>query len=161
MKESAPDRPNTIPWPPVLYLLALALPWPLQSFLPMPDMRLPGIAGDVVVALGWALMAWGLALGWFAIRSFMGAGTAIHPTHPADRLVTFGLYNTSRNPMYLGVMIAFAGLALSTGNGWRFLALPLLWLGLVRLAILPEEAYLSRRFGGDYNAYAARVRRWF
>jgi protein-S-isoprenylcysteine O-methyltransferase Ste14 len=155
------DRASRIPWPPILYVAGLGLPWLLSALLPLPAMVPDGIVGDIAVATGWALMAWGVALGWFAIRSFMGAGTAIHPTHPADRLVTFGLYNSTRNPMYLGAMIAFAGLALATGNAWRFIALPPLVIGLTRLAILPEEAYLARRFGQEYADWKARVPRWF
>jgi protein-S-isoprenylcysteine O-methyltransferase Ste14 len=154
------DRPNRIPWPPVLYAAGLAAPLALQLLFPLPIVLETGLAADIQTALGWALSCWGLALGYLAIRSFMGAGTAIHPTHPADRLVTFGLYNTTRNPMYLGAMIAFAGLALATGNIWRMVALPFLFYGLSILAILPEEAYLRRRFGAEFDAYAARVRRW-
>jgi protein-S-isoprenylcysteine O-methyltransferase Ste14 len=157
----AVDRPNRIPWPPVLYAAGLAAPWLLQKAVPLPVVLEDSIAADLQTALGLALLCWGVSLGYFAIRSFMGAGTAIHPTHPADRLVTFGLYNTTRNPMYLGAMIAFLGLALLTGNVWRFVALPMLFYGLSLLAILPEEAYLRRRFGAEFDLYASKVRRWF
>jgi protein-S-isoprenylcysteine O-methyltransferase Ste14 len=34
-------------------------------------------------------------------------------------------------------------------------------LAIVRqFVILPEERYLRRRFGTDYEAYTRRVRRW-
>jgi protein-S-isoprenylcysteine O-methyltransferase Ste14 len=157
----APDRANSIPWPPIIYVLALAGPWLAGSAMPLPVIALDRPFDDVMVAIGWALIAWGLALGYFAIRSFAGFGTAVSPTSPADRLVTFGLYARTRNPMYLGAVIALAGIGLSTGDPWRLIAVPLAAVALHRLAILPEEAYLDRRFGDTYRRYLETSRRWF
>jgi protein-S-isoprenylcysteine O-methyltransferase Ste14 len=150
------DRPNRLPWPPILYAIGLVLPWALQEVIELPLLD----AGDLGVAAGWALIGWGLVIGYLAIRSFAAIGTPVDPTSPAHKLATFGPYSQTRNPMYLGVLIAFAGLALSTGNLWRLAALPLLWFGLTRLAIEREEAHLARRFGPEWVAYAARVPRW-
>lgn len=151
------ERPNRIPWPPILYALGLVLPWALQEVIELPMFD----AGDIGVAAGWALIAWGLVIGYLAIRSFSAIGTPVDPTSPAHKLATFGPYGQSRNPMYLGVLIAFAGLALSTGNLWRLVALPLLWFGLTKLAIEREEAHLATRFGQEWLSYKARVPRWF
>jgi protein-S-isoprenylcysteine O-methyltransferase Ste14 len=155
------DRPNTIHWPPILYVAAFALPFPLQWLLPLPVVAPGRIWDDVMVGLGWALIATGVTVGWLALKSFIGFGTPFDPTARAEKLVTFGLYNRTRNPMYLGVLIAFVGLALATGSVWRFAILPPLFVGLQSLAVLREEAHLEARFGEGWREYAGRVKRWW
>jgi protein-S-isoprenylcysteine O-methyltransferase Ste14 len=155
------DRPNTIYWPPLAYLVALVLPWALQQLIPLPVIELDGFAEDAMVGVGLALLATGLTVDWLALRSFRGVGTPFDPTARAEKLVTFGLYNRSRNPMYLGAMIGFFGLAMASGNIWRYAALPLLFWVLHTLAILREEAHLEARFGDAWRDYVARTKRWW
>ena len=52
------------------------------------------------------------------------------------------------------------GFAVLLANGWILILTPLVVYFLQRLAILPEEAYLERKFGDGYRAYKRRVRRW-
>jgi protein-S-isoprenylcysteine O-methyltransferase Ste14 len=158
---SPADRPNTIHWPPIAYVATLVTPWLLQRFVPLPVIEAGRIGDDLMVGIGWALMATGITVGWLALKSFAAMGTPFDPTARAETLVKFGLYNRTRNPMYLGAVIAFAGLALATGEIWRFLALPPLIWTLHTLAILREEAHLEARFGEQWRTYAAKVRRWW
>jgi protein-S-isoprenylcysteine O-methyltransferase Ste14 len=161
MTPSPADRPNTIHWPPIAYVAALVLPWLLQRYLPLPIIAPGRIWDDVMAGVGYALVATGITVGWLALRSFAAVGTPFDPTARAESLVTFGLYNRTRNPMYLAAVVAFFGLALATGNIWRFAAVPpLIWV-LHTLAILPEEAHLASRFGEAWEDYAARVSRWW
>jgi protein-S-isoprenylcysteine O-methyltransferase Ste14 len=155
------DRPNTIHWPPILYVLAFALPFGLQWLLPLPVIAPGRIWDDVMAGIGWALLATGVTVGYLALKSFAGAGTPFDPTAKAEKLVTFGLYNRTRNPMYLAALIAFAGLAIATGNVWRFTVLPPLCVGLHALAVLREEQHLEARFGQSWRDYAAKVNRWW
>jgi protein-S-isoprenylcysteine O-methyltransferase Ste14 len=155
------DRPNTIHWPPILYVVGLAVPWLLQTILPLPIIEPGRIWDDLMVSIGCALVATGLTIGWLALKSFTAFGTPFSPTARAEKLVTFGLYNRTRNPMYLGVLMAFLGLALATGSLWRFAMLPVLFSGLQMLAIEREEAHLAARFGEAWRDYAGRVRRWW
>jgi protein-S-isoprenylcysteine O-methyltransferase Ste14 len=155
------QQANTIHWPPLLYGAAFVLPWVLSWLLPLPLLVFSRPLEDILVSLGWALMATGGVVGYLALRSFAGAETPFSPTARAEKLVTFGLYNNTRNPMYLGAMIAFFGLALSTGNIWRFTMLPPLFVGLQQLAIIREEAHLQARFGPAWTEYAGKVRRWW
>jgi protein-S-isoprenylcysteine O-methyltransferase Ste14 len=53
-----------------------------------------------------------------------------------------------------------AGVALLAGSLWALLALPLEWALLRWGAVLPEERYLSAKFGDSYAEYLSRVRRW-
>ncbi len=155
------DRPNRFPWPPLLSVLALLAPSALQRWLPLPEIALDGIAEDVMVATGVALAAIGVVIDWLALKSFRAYGTPFNPTKRAEKLVSFGLYNRSRNPMYLGALVGFLGIALATGNVWRWLSLPMLYMALLRLAVLREERHLDARFGEAWGTYAARVPRWW
>ena len=62
--------------------------------------------------------------------------------------------------MYLQMVLACLGVAVMLMNGWIVIFTAIAaWL-LQRLAIVPEEAYLERKFGDVYLAYKRRVRRW-
>jgi protein-S-isoprenylcysteine O-methyltransferase Ste14 len=155
------QRANSIHWPPLLYGVALLLPWLLAEFIPLPRLALDGIIGRLFAPVGWAIVAAGVMAGYLALRSFAGAGTPFSPTARAEKLVSFGLYNQTRNPMYLAALVAFFGLAFATGNLWRLIAMPLLFMGLQNLAVLREEQHLEARFGNDWRDYAKRVKRWW
>ena len=79
---------------------------------------------------------------------------------PVRVLVTTGIHGWSRNPIYIGMCLLYAGLGLAARSPWvLILALPLLIL--LRYGVVArEEAYLERRFGAAYTDYKARVRRW-
>jgi protein-S-isoprenylcysteine O-methyltransferase Ste14 len=154
------DRPNTIPWPPLLYLAGAILPWLLHKAVPLDLPSFGRIADLAIPPTGWAFVAAGAFLAYLGVRSLRDAGTAVDPRAPADKLVTFGPFNQSRNPIYLGVIVAFFGLAIATGNLWRFAAIPVLVVALTRLAIEREEQHLAARFGAQWQDYATKVRRW-
>jgi protein-S-isoprenylcysteine O-methyltransferase Ste14 len=150
------DRPNVIPWPPILYvivpLLAYALHriWPLNPVIDEPPARM----------IGWLFLLAGLCFGTAGILRFRRLGTAIHPTAPATVLATGGIYAWSRNPMYLGVVLAMLGVAIAAEWTWLFVLSLVLPVLLWHLAIKREEAHLERAFGAAYDAYRGRVRRW-
>ncbi|HEY6610157.1 MAG TPA: isoprenylcysteine carboxylmethyltransferase family protein, partial [Pseudomonas sp.] len=76
------------------------------------------------------------------------------------RLVTHGVFARTRNPIYLGDALILFALALGLGNWLNFLLLPLFVAFIGRFQIAPEERALERRFGNEFRAYCARVRRW-
>ena len=96
----------------------------------------------------------------WAIATFWRHRTSAIPHRPASCLVCVGPYARSRNPMYLGLSIAYIGLALLTGILWPVVLLPLVLTILVLLVVRREERYLADAFGTEYAAYRARVRRW-
>ena len=154
------DRPNSILWPPIIYIVALILPSLLQDWIPLPLFEFGVTVDNALVLAGMALIVAGLSLDAWALLSFRKAGTPFNPTKRAEALATFGPYAHTRNPMYLGALVAYCGLAVGTGNLWRWIALPLMALGLHHLAVLREERHLEARFGEAWREYAARVRRW-
>jgi protein-S-isoprenylcysteine O-methyltransferase Ste14 len=91
--------------------------------------------------------------------AFEGQGTP-DPLAPPKKLVTGGLYRFTRNPMYVGVVIALAG------EAW-WLASPAMaiYAAIVAIAfhlrvVIYEEPALRRLFGTDFDVYRARVKRW-
>ena len=48
-----------------------------------------------------------------------------------------------------------------SSNIWLAIVAPLFAVGVLVLAILPEERHLEARFGEEYLAYKDRTRRWF
>ena len=109
---------------------------------------------------GLALAVAGLLLSFWGIFTFRRARTAIIPHRAASRLVTHGPYRFSRNPMYVGLTIAYVGGALLIDSTWPIVLLPLVILALLSLVVQREERYLHAAFGEDYAAYSRRVRRW-
>jgi protein-S-isoprenylcysteine O-methyltransferase Ste14 len=88
------------------------------------------------------------------------AKTTLNPAGPASTLVTGGPFRFTRNPIYLGDTLMYLGLALLFGRRGPLLLLPGVLAALDRGVIRREERYLERRFGRQYRAYRARVRRW-
>ena len=151
-------RPNTVPWPPIIYLavalaaLGLGVVWPLAS--PPPGsilwMRLAGAA----------IAASGIALDVAAMLAMHRARTNILPHRGADRLLTNGVFALTRNPIYLGNTLLLAGAGLAIPSAWMVAGALLAALLVDRLAIRREERHLSARFGQAYADYVARVPRW-
>lgn len=114
------------------------------------------------MALGGAAFILAGAFGRPAINAFIAAKTTINPVKidQASTLVTTGIYARSRNPMYVALTALLGSLAFALGNGWLLLG-PLLFAAFIaRYQIAPEERAMAARFGAEYAAYVARVRRW-
>jgi protein-S-isoprenylcysteine O-methyltransferase Ste14 len=121
-------------------------------------------AGRLVPApcnwLGIAPLVAGLWLCVAGSRHFDRERTNINTFRPPDVLVTDGLFAFSRNPMYLGFVIALAGIALLLGSisPW---AAPVAFFALAAGWYIPfEERACGAQFGAAYEAYCARTRRW-
>jgi len=150
------DHPGVILRPPFLFAgtfvagLVIGLIAPLALFEDA-AIRWAGAAGAVVLGLG--LAAGGMTL-------FRRAGTNVQTHMPSTTVVTTGLYRLSRNPIYLGLAALYLGLAFAANSGWAvILLLPL--MAVMRYGVIArEERYLEAKFGDDYRAYKARVRRW-
>lgn len=116
--------------------------------------------GSTLIAVG--LIVLGLCIGMMGIAQFRKAQTTPNP-QALDRvssLVTSGIYQYSRNPMYLGLVLALLGWALYLSHVLPFVLVPVFMLYMTRFQIQPEERMMARKFGNDYQAYLMRVRRW-
>ena len=127
--------------------------WPIRSGVELPALLRYGLGSAIVLGAV-------LGLGWQAVRLFRRSGQSENPWKPTPELVEAGPFRLTRNPMYLQLVLVCVGFALLLANIWILILTPLgAWL-LQRFAILPEEAYLERKFGERYRAYKRRVRRW-
>jgi len=144
--------------PPVFYLAALLLGLALDRVLPLP-LDVPGTALMHWVA-GGGLILIGVAIVSAGIRNFSRAATPFRSNQPVRALVTAGIHGWSRNPIYIGMFLVYAGIGIAARSPWiLILALPLA-IALRYGVVAREEAYLERRFGEAYRDYKTRVRRW-
>lgn len=150
------DRTGIVIPPPVLFALPFGTGWLLGRVWDWPV--LPNRV--VAVVLGAVLILIGSAVALAGVRQFRRARTTVLPFGGTTQIVMTGIYRWTRNPMYVGVAIAYAGFAMLANSAWAFVFLPVA-LGLVyALAIRREEQYLARKFGDSYQRYCAVVPRW-
>ncbi len=140
---------------PIILAIAILLTFLLQWFIPLPF--LPGLPSWI---LGVILFFGGFALGMPAFRGMLRARTSPNPHHPTTALVRDASYRLTRNPMYLGMLISYAGLFIFFQNPWFILFIPLLIWSFTKWVIIPEERYLEEKFGQDYLEFKTEVRRW-
>ncbi len=143
--------------PPVLFPVILGAGLLLDWVVPLTHGAWPGA---IRYGLGGMLVLVAALLAGRAAWVFHRAGTEIPTFRPARRFVATGPYAFTRNPMYLGLVLLFAGLGMMVASAWLLLLTPLFAFLLDRLVIAREEPYLAARFGDPYRAYLRRVRRW-
>jgi protein-S-isoprenylcysteine O-methyltransferase Ste14 len=142
-------------WPPVAIGAPLVAGW-LATLLRGDPVDLGGWR----VPLGWVLVL--LFAGWngWSLWLFGRHRTGLLPGQATHAMVEQGPYRLSRNPLYLGLLALYLGLALLAPTFWGLVLFPAAVL-LVRWgAIRPEERFLRERFGARYDDYTRRVRRW-
>jgi protein-S-isoprenylcysteine O-methyltransferase Ste14 len=144
--------------PPILFLTALLLGAGLDRLLPV-VFSVP-LSGSARWTIGGCLILAGAGLAAAGIRDFSRAATPVPTNQPTRALVTSGAHAWSRNPIYLGMFVLYAGIGMAARSPWGLiLTLPL--AATIRYGVVArEEAYLERRFGDAYRDYKARVRRW-
>ena len=121
-----------------------------------------GLVEGAPLFLGVILMAAGFGLAFTGLRTLISNRTTPSPIQieRAKNLVTSGLYQFSRNPMYLGMVIFLVGVAALFGNIWLLIEPGVFVAYITRFQIEPEERMLAGKFGADYVSYQKRVRRW-
>ncbi|HEX4236186.1 MAG TPA: isoprenylcysteine carboxylmethyltransferase family protein [Caldimonas sp.] len=129
-------------WPRTLPIAALRLRFvPAAAWLPW--------AGATLVAAGLLFTLWArLHLG----RNWSGIVT-IKQGH---ELITGGPYAFVRHPIYSGLLLAFAGWAIATGE-WRGVLAVVIVAAAFWRKVRVEECWLHEQFGGTYDAYRQRV----
>jgi protein-S-isoprenylcysteine O-methyltransferase Ste14 len=166
-KRRADATPPPIPAAPVMK--SSFLRWfgrtPVQTFILSPlavvGFELVWRGGEIhFVPWGVPLLAWGYLqyrlVGRYRLREG-GGGPGM--AAPPRSIVAQGPYAYCRNPMYLGHLIFMLGLALTFSSAFALLlfALRAAWF---QYRVMGDEARLAARFGADYEAYRARVKRW-
>jgi len=143
--------------PPIVAVVVGVAMWGVAHLLPA-----------VQLAAQWRLMLAGLCAGFGVIVALLGvwafrqAKTTVNPVTPekASSVVTDGIFSYTRNPMYVGLTAELVGWAIWLSAPWALLGPVALMLYLTRFQIAPEERVMSSKFGGAYDDYRKRVRRW-
>jgi protein-S-isoprenylcysteine O-methyltransferase Ste14 len=143
--------------PAALVLLAALLMWLGSSLVPGFTFH---FQFQRIVA--WSFILVGVIVSARGFIQFKRAKTTVNPTKPesSSSLVTSGIYQRTRNPMYLGFFLTLLGWAIWTANVLSFAVLPLFVLYMNRFQIKPEERALARIFGDEFKTYCSQVRRW-
>lgn len=157
MTDDSAERPSRVPWPPILIAATVIAALLLGAYAPL---AWPGLDDWPARVVGIGLGVVGFALFFWAAFTLARHHTTVMPHKSSSALVTSGPFRWFRNPIYLGDVFIFLGLAEITKNVWFAILAPV-FMGLVTwLAILPEERHLEARFGDAYRAYKAKTRRW-
>lgn len=140
--------------PPFLFKLFILLMiasifLPLEKSIPVP-----------YNLFGVILLLFGIYIAVKTKRRFKRTGTPMPPSAKPLKLHTCGLFNYTRNPMYLGIVIGLLGIAIMTGIIYN-LIFPILYLVIMDgFFIKLEEKNLEKSFGKEYVLYKKKVRRW-
>ncbi len=158
MTSSSTDRGPNVPFPPPLpFVIGLGLAALLDRVAPLPplipDNRIAGSFGLILVTIG---VSCSIA-GALQLRRFR---TAMYPNRPARLIVDTGIYARTRNPMYVGLTIAYFGAVLLMASLWALALLYVVRTVIRKQVIRREEAHLLERFPVEYAAYCTKVPRW-
>jgi protein-S-isoprenylcysteine O-methyltransferase Ste14 len=120
--------------------------------------------------LGWCLVALGGGVYAVCLIDFLRAGgtPAIFFTRPLNfalgeeppKVVRNGLYRVSRNPMYIGVVLAVFGQAVLYASARIAVYGVFLFACFHLVVVYLEEPHLRRLRGESYREYCRQVPRW-
>jgi len=144
--------------PPFMFLGSLLAGFLVNWLLPLPfpvawASMVTWIIAGLLILIGLSVFAAG-------IRNFTGAGTPVPTSEPTRALVTTGIHGITRNPIYLGMFLIYAGIGTAAQNLWILILLVPLAITMRYGVVAREEVYLERLFGDAYRDYKIRVRRW-
>lgn len=145
--------------PPVAQgLVAIVLIWLFDRYAPNYYIK---FIYQYIVA--YALIGIGAIVALSGVISFIKLSTTIDPRYPkkASELVISGIYKYSRNPMYLGILLAITGIAVFFGALSGIFIVFSFVAFINKYQIVPEEVALREKFGENYTDYTQKVRRWF
>lgn len=151
------DNPGVIAPPPLLFagvlLISLAIDFGLiRVRTGLSETPRYALFAVLIIIAGVVIAA--------ALGRFRRAGTQVEPWKPSTAIVTDGVYGFSRNPIYVGMALAFAALAIVADSLVALLLLPVALVVITMGVIVREERYLERKFGEEYRRYKASIRRW-
>ncbi|MDB4715814.1 isoprenylcysteine carboxylmethyltransferase family protein [Flavobacteriaceae bacterium] len=117
------------------------------------------IENETLSKIGWGFLIISLIVVWIAQSQMANSWRIGIDEKNKTKLVTKGLFSISRNPIFLGIMIANIGLFLVIPNAFTLLIISLSTIS-INTQIRLEEEFLKREFGNDYLDYTKKARRW-
>ncbi len=157
MDKPKKDRADIIALPPMLFFICLSAGAVFSSLFPGST-----IQGSWAYRIIPGFVLFGLAglIAFLTFRLFKTHQTPFDPYKTTKSLIQAGPFRFTRNPLYLALMLAFAGFVLLLASLWMVLFIAVFFLLLVYGVIQPEERYLEEKFGEEYLTYKKSVRRW-
>ena len=153
------DNAGVIAPPPLLALAALVLGLALDWLLPAYVLQVL-LTWPQRLVIGGILFMGCCGLGIPALLAFRAAGTHVEPWKPASVLVTDGIFRWLRNPMYVGLILLLAGLAVLLASDGT-LVMTVAFAAAIHFGVVKrEERYLAAKFGEPYLHYIAAVPRY-
>lgn len=137
----------------VILFYALA-PEKSHYLLPFWYLELP-----ILIQIGWVLLVFSLIIVWLAQSNMKGSWRIGIDEINKTKLITEGLYSYSRNPIFLGIVIANVGLFLVMPNAFTLLIVSLSTIS-INTQVRLEEEFLDKKFGKEYINYKNNVSRW-
>lgn len=141
--------------PPVWFLLSIMSMIGLHLWLPVKQLFFPPIT-----YLGYFAIAIGIVTILFCAYLFHQKDTTIKPFQESSYLVREGIFNYSRNPIYLGMITVLIGLWVFLGGLTPLFVIPIFTWIIQEMFIKEEERMLEEKFGESYREYKTEVRRW-
>jgi protein-S-isoprenylcysteine O-methyltransferase Ste14 len=155
MQEDRPDRPGVIALPPLILAATIALGLVLNFFWPASFLPLA-----IATPLGVLIILGAIAIGISAVQEMQAANTSLDVRKPSTEIVTSGVFQRSRNPIYLAMLLLYTGIAILANSLWILILVLPFAIVLQKGVIEHEETYLEQKFDDKYMRYKARVRRW-
>jgi len=109
---------------------------------------------------GLVFLVSGITLNLIADRAFQRVGTTVKPYQESSSLVTNGVFQISRNPMYLGMVLILIGVAVFLRTLSPLLVVIPFAILIDQIYIRVEEQMLTEKFGATWQTYKAKTRRW-
>jgi len=143
--------------PPLIPLFFIILGWLIQKYIYA--INIP-ISHEIQMIIAYIMMAVATILFSFSLYFFVKTKQNPEPHTPTNSLYTGGIFKITRNPIYLGFLIAQVVVAIKLDNLYILLFIPLVLWVVNKWVIEPEETYLEKLFGQQYLDYKNKVRRW-
>ncbi|GEK12497.1 methyltransferase family protein [Aliivibrio fischeri] len=145
--------------PPLVMLLLMGTVFLFDRLLPFQIFYIP----TLTVTLSIMFVVLGAVISLSGVREFKRAQTTVNPLKPENSsfLVDSGIYQYTRNPMYLGFLLILISSVVYTQNPLGIVSALLFVTYMNRFQIEPEERALVKIFGDEFKLYAEQVNRWF
>lgn len=111
------------------------------------------ISGSIILVIA-------VIMGFSSAFAFRRHGESLNVGKPTHKVVSDGIYSTSRNPVYLAFILAIFGIGCFANALAIILAIIPAFAVLNWYTIPKEERYLRSKLGHEYEEYTQRVRRW-
>jgi protein-S-isoprenylcysteine O-methyltransferase Ste14 len=131
--------------------------WKLSEVLSVHD-----IDAEIRHSVAYTLFGMAGTIDIWALLSFRKQKTTIDPRYPhkTSSIVIGGIYNYTRNPMYLGLVLILTATSIYFAALFGFFVVAAFILYMNTFQIKLEEEALEKQFGEEYLSYKTRVRRW-